>query len=477
MVKITPKIQLITLIISLLVISCRQEEYKYIGTEPQQGLQTNSTIANLLSRTTMYDGSADNILDNASCLAVQLPVTTIVNNTEFIVQSEENFLLLEDMLDNDEEEGELQLVFPITIMLSDYTEIEINSQEELDEYAAECNGENEYDDDIECLDIQYPISLSVFNSISENMSTVTISNDKQMYAFIMNMDENEMVSIDFPISFITQNGVSIEVQNLDELEATIESYEDSCDEDDNNDYNDDDCLDCTVNELQELFLECTQWSVQKLKLDTDNIKDLFDDYSFNFREDFTVIANNDDEQYYGSWEASEAGNLITFEINFPSLPELNAIWIVEEIKHLDDKKELRLYIDKDNTLRFRSDCDDDDEEEDDSIELDLADILTEGDWLISSYIVDGSDYTSYYTEYVYNFNEDGSLDATNLSLVKGSWNLESNNTVLNIHFSLLNVLDLMSYQWQIVAATETHIELQYISPVDGELTTLTLTKD
>ena len=235
-------------------------------------------------------------------------------------------------------------------------------------------------------------------------------------------------------------------------------------------------MECNLNQLENLFLQCSQWSLHRLSTETEDLRVQFDDFYFNFREDHTVIATeNGTNLYYGTWASSEAGSLITFDIDFPSFPELSETWILEEIKNLDDVKELRLYINHLRSLRFRSDCDDDDEEDDDK--LDLNEVLTDGDWLISSYIVDGSDYTSYYTEYVYNFNEDGSLDATNLSLAKGSWNLESNNTVLNIHFSLLNVLDLMSYQWQIVAATETHIELQYISPVNGELTTLTLTKD
>ena len=47
--------------------------------------------------------------------------------------------------------------FPITIILSDYSEILISSSSELSPYINACVGENEDDEDIECIDFNYPV--------------------------------------------------------------------------------------------------------------------------------------------------------------------------------------------------------------------------------------------------------------------------------------------------------------------------------
>ena len=144
--------------LALLNTSCRSEENELVESPENETLEANSNVANLLQRTAQNDGSDDNIIDNASCLDIELPVTVIVDGLEITVNTEADLDLIEDIFDEfDDDEDILEILFPITIVLADFTEVTINSFDELEELAEDCAGENEDDDDIECADIQYPI--------------------------------------------------------------------------------------------------------------------------------------------------------------------------------------------------------------------------------------------------------------------------------------------------------------------------------
>jgi hypothetical protein len=222
-------------------ISCQDEISQII--EPTQGeaLKVNANVTNLVQRTVTKDGSKDNIIDNASCLQVQLPVTVTVNEIEINVNSEDDFEVIEAVFDEfDDDSDHLEIFFPIEIILSDYSKISINTQEELEALIEDCGGENEMDDDIECLDFVYPISLSMYNSENQLTKTVQIENDEQFYKLIDDIDDNDIVVANFPISVILYDGSERNIENMDILENVIEEVKDMCDEDDDNDYDDDD---------------------------------------------------------------------------------------------------------------------------------------------------------------------------------------------------------------------------------------------
>ena len=134
---------------------------------------------------------------------------------EIIVDSEEDFDTIEDIFDEfDDDIDELDFIFPITIILSDFTEMYINNATELETLIDDCPGENETDDDIECIDFQYPISYSVFNQNNELIETVTINNDQEHYDFIDNIDDSDIVSINFPLTLILSDGSTVTVTNI-----------------------------------------------------------------------------------------------------------------------------------------------------------------------------------------------------------------------------------------------------------------------
>jgi hypothetical protein len=337
--------------------SCRKEEMEIIQAPPEDTLTPGSVVASLMQRTAMNDGSGDNIIDNANCFNIQLPVMVIVNGMQVVVTSDADFENVEDIFDEfDDDIDTIEIEFPITIVLNDFTQVVINTISEFYSYSSNCNGENEIDDDIECLDFQYPITASIFNTNNELISTVTISNDEQMYNFIDNIDDNDIITIDFPITLIISDGSPIMISNFNELQNAIENFGDDCDEDDDFDYNDDDCNGCSPNQLRDILTNCSDWIVDKLERNDINYDDAYDGYLFNFATDGTVVVDDFGSFYYGTWTTSGTGNNITVEINIPGLSYCNLNWNLHEIEQNSGETKVDLRQGDDDRMRYESTC-------------------------------------------------------------------------------------------------------------------------
>ncbi len=351
------KISLFILPFLIILSSCRKEETQLIEPPEEETLVINSPIVNLIKQTISNDGSVDNIIDNANCFMVKLPVTVAANNITIEVNTEMDYEAIEDVFDEfDDDEDVIEISFPITIILEDYSQAIIDNYIELSNFSADCNGENIADDDIECIDFQYPVSASIFNSNNEIIDTKTFNNDEDFYVFIAEIEQYDIVTLKFPITITLSDGTNTSVQNLNELEAITETYRDSCDEDDDNNYDDDDCNACTTTQLMDYLTGCQDWIVDRLRRDdSGNQEDYYDDYFFNFYEDGTVISTFSVWTYPGTWTATGTANNITVVIDIPTLPDCNNEWILHEIEENPGETKIDFRFGEDQ-IRYVNNC-------------------------------------------------------------------------------------------------------------------------
>ncbi|MDH7444400.1 hypothetical protein [Aquimarina sp. 2201CG14-23] len=321
--------------------ACRTELDEEIGSPQDQTLRENSKVADLILKTALNDGSGDNILDSSSCFNVELPVTVNVNGIEVIVDSVNDFERIEEIFNQLEDDlDDLSFIFPITLIASDFSETIIENTDQLEELLEDCEEQDE-DDDIECIDFQYPFSVSVFNENSETLEIITFNNDKELYSFINNLTEDDIVNISFPITLILSDDTEVVINNLDDLENVIEDAIDDCDENDLSD--------------QRFIKVITSQSlkIQKYKDNQSNETNNYRDYVFNFSEDGTVVITLEDndaddsnnEITNGTWSVHTRVNggldaTLDFGTEAP-LNKLNNQWNVKKIKEnrimLDDR--------------------------------------------------------------------------------------------------------------------------------------------
>jgi len=357
MIQTLNRLGLTIFFIAFLFTSCRKEDAEFIQAPDDQVLVANSILANLMQRTSMNDGSIDNIIDRANCFTIKFPFTVKANGTQIIINAVADLSAVEYIFDTSDDDSDVvEIVFPVTIILNDFTEVVINGMSQLYTYSNDCNGENEDDLDIECLDFKYPFTGSIFNSANELIDVIDFVNDYQLYEFLENIDQNDIINLDFPIKVKLLDNTEISLNNLDELKNTIEFYYDSCDEDDDYDYNDDDCDQCTKDELKTYLTNCSNWIVDKLERNDYDYDNVYEGYEFNFLEDGTILVYWSGYEANGTWTTSGSGNDLTVVIDIPNLPYCNNNWTLHEIQSYSGETRVDFRVENVDRLRYVNTC-------------------------------------------------------------------------------------------------------------------------
>ena len=351
------KILSIALAFGFLFFSCRKEEIQSIQAPEEETLSASTNVSRLIENVSLNDGSKDNILNNANCFTIKWPTIVTVNTIEVTINSLNDLSTVEAILDIDDEDIDvLDINFPVTIIRENHSEIIVNTVTELNVIASGCNGENIADDDIECIDFEYPINASRFNTVSEQISVENFTTDKQLFTFVNALTVNDIVTIDFPLTARLSNNTQVSINDLVDLESMIETMHDNCDEDDDYDYSDDDCDTCTIEQLESILTsECSNWYVRDLTRNDTNLDNLYDGYDFNFFDDYTIQVDWGTNTVYGTWFASGSGNSITVIINIPELTECNNNWVLHEIQDYNGEQKVDFTLGNER-LRYISTC-------------------------------------------------------------------------------------------------------------------------
>lgn len=330
-------------------IACSSEDRIDVETEDENALTVSSTITRLMENTVSNDGSYDNIIDGSSCFDISFPYTVVVHGLEITIDSVDDFRIIEDLFDAiDSDEDVLDIIFPVSITLADYTETTIDNIGELNAIAEKCI-EGGGDNDIECIDVIYPVTLYTYSTTLEQSNTVTVNNDKDLKRFFVGLNDTDLISVQFPVLFEMYDGTKVTVNNNDELALALEFAQNACDEDDDSDHNDDDF---TEESLDSLLVDCS-WAIYNLKRESQNIIEEYADYRLSFMPDGLVIAQDKEGVVYtGSWEIRIKDYQVVLDVEFQSLTVFTSEWFVYEIE--EDKIKLHLKSDDDKIVLKKS---------------------------------------------------------------------------------------------------------------------------
>ncbi len=434
---------------ALLFNSC-QDEFEEVGNNDQETLEAGSNTADLIVKTASNDGSFDNIVDEASCIAVQFPYTVKAGGIEITIDSIEDLKLIEEIFDEfDDDEDVLEIIFPITIVLSDFREVVIENKEALRELAAQCQ-EGGDDDDIECVDFVYPITLFTFDIDEQETGSFTINSDRELHLFFDERDDDDLISIDFPVTLKKFDGTEVQVNSNAELARVLEAAEEECDEDDDDDYNDDDFDD---DRFVEFLTDCP-WEIREFIRGEADATEQYLEYVLDFDDDGDVeIKNRMGTEVEGEWsvEFTDRGPVLTME--FDTLVDFNLQWLVYEI----EEGKIKFYTENGNRIILKRRCDDDDDDDGDddgdngiiSIET-LTNTLKECEWIIEDLEVQGEDIDRL-LGYEFIFGENGMVTlGDGITTLEGTWEVGSNMSGKRTLFIEITGEIAVTLEWPVV---------------------------
>jgi hypothetical protein len=453
---------LITMALSF--TSCQEEFEKLPEPNEQQTIMASSSTAELIRKTSSNDGSYDNIVDGASCIAIRFPYTVNVNGIDINIDSKEDLHLIEEIFDElqvpDYEAGAelLEILFPITITTADFTQIVIDSRDDLRALVEDCR-EGGDDDDIECIDFVYPVTFYTFDLNEQQTGSVSVDSDMDMRLFFKDLGENDLISIDFPVTLKLSNETEVQVNSNAELANAIENAKLDCDEDDDNDYNDDDF---TQERLEEYLVECP-WLVNEVERDGISQTDQYFEYLMDFSENGEVLVKDRmGNNLTGTWSTRVAGHKVLLKLEFDVLVDFNLEWYVYEL----GEGKIKFFSEGGNRIILHRACD--------LYNTDpntLREILKECSWVIAKVKNQGEEIRRL-LGYEFNFMAEGVVTLSNeVTVYEGSWEITTNaqgRLVMAITFEPNADTDPIVFEWPLSDLRNDRLKFE-IEDIDYEL--------
>lgn len=301
-------------------ISCQNEETLVIQ-DTAQNLTAASPLTSLISRVSQNPTSKDNVLDNSSCFNVQLPVIVTVNGTEITVSNQNDYITVQAALDAFSNDDDIvNFVYPITIQYQDFKTQLITNSDQLDDIIDDCDEDDEFDE-IDCIHINYPIKIDIYNANNQIANTISIQNDTHLYNFLEDIESNIFISINYPISITNPNGQKVIITNNSDFENRIE----------------DGIKDCDTNSgtgghqnLTSILTDGT-WHVSYY---FDNIDETsnYDGYNFTFNPNGSVVAVKGANNIGGTWSTfvNSGQDIFLLKFDDSKLNELEDDWKITE---------------------------------------------------------------------------------------------------------------------------------------------------
>ncbi|SRX54410.1 hypothetical protein AEQU1_01420 [Aequorivita sp. CIP111184] len=450
---------------SITFFSCQKEEKEYIDEIPADTIKASSPLTSLLLRTSQNPGSYDDIIDDNGCASVLLPITVFANGQQLAINTSEDILLIQQIFNQFPNDTDtLEIAFPISLQLFDFTQVIVNNQSELDALAATC-GVN--DIEIGCLDFVYPISFFTYNSDQQQTGSVVVTTDLELFIFLQGLGPDDFISLDFPISVILADGSTTEVNSNQQLQNLIAD----CVANTNNDPID-------ISQFEE-NLTTGIWYVEYFFNDYDET-DNYAGFEFSFTLNGTAQAVNSGTNVPGTWALVDNFKFnLFFGTNSP-LDELDEDWEILEatadiikLKHISGSDGSTDYLTFGRNPNIGGN----------NTELNLfIENLITGSWFVNLLEENGTDHTANFNEYEFTFLRNGAATViSNNNTINGFWTAEvdSGNLdfILNFETTTNGSFGELNDDWDVLEATQSIIRLSDVSGGGGGTDNLTFGRE
>ncbi|MBJ6366934.1 hypothetical protein [Snuella sedimenti] len=264
--------------------SCQDEIDNENGQNPNTN-SANSETASNLERTSMYDGSFDDFLDGMSCSSILFPVTATVNGTQVTLLSQLDYSLVLDILGQfNTDDDNVVLHFPLSVKLSNYNEVNVANQAEYNALMDACEqAEDEAEDAINCLDIDFPITILTYDLKFEQTGSVVIESEQQLYTYMNNFGNDELFAVNYPITATLEDETVVNITSDLDLRTQINDCLENEDIKDEAEENAD---------ALETILVNGMFKVESFVNAGVNTANNYADYTIDFANDLTCLAEH-----------------------------------------------------------------------------------------------------------------------------------------------------------------------------------------
>ncbi|WP_264537822.1 hypothetical protein [Flavobacterium sp. N1736] len=312
----------LSIVVLLFLLSCQNEIDEQDNTA--QGTVTNtSPLTTYLQRVAMVKTVQDNVIDRSSYCTIKLPYTVTVNNETIAVNTTADYQKVIDNINaSTTDDDVVKIVFPVTMVYYNYVEKFIPQESDFNALIDYWNHYPDLLSKINGLNINYPITINIYNSANQIASSVSIISDQAFFNFIKNLNSSQYIALQYPISITDYNSQNKSITNNLEFENAIKYAIDYCPE--NNIV--------SLNFVQ--TITNGSWEIPYFFVDSDKTAS-YAGYSFVFKNDYSVVATKGAITETGQWESSMQSGVRELKLTFSSdlMGKLNSNWKLFEFNN------------------------------------------------------------------------------------------------------------------------------------------------
>ena len=312
----------LSITVFLLLLSCQSEIEEQDNNT--QGTVTNvSPLTTYLQRVAMVKTVQDNIIDKSSYCTIKLPYNVTVNNVNIAVNTVADYQKVTDNINANANDNDIvKIDFPVTMVYYNYYEKLIPDEADFNSLIDYWNLYPDLLSKINGLNINYPITINVYNSTNQIANSVSIVSDQTFFYFIKNLNASEYISLKYPISITDYNYQTKSITNNSDFENAIKYAIDYCPE--NNIVS----LDFTET------ITNGSWVIPYFFDDSEKTSS-YSGYSFVFKSDKSIVASKGAITETGQWESEIQNGVRKLKINFSTelLSKLNTNWELFEFNN------------------------------------------------------------------------------------------------------------------------------------------------
>lgn len=306
----------------LFLLSCQSEmdEQSY---NPQGTVTNVSPLTTYLQRVAMVKTVQDNVIDRSSYCTIKLPYTVTVNNANIAINTTADYQKVIDNINaNNYDDDIVTIGFPVTMVYYNYIEKLIPNESDFNTLIDYWNLHPDLLSKINGLNINYPITINIYNSANQAGSSVSIISDEAFFNFIKNLSSNQYISLKYPISVVDYNNQTKSITSNLDFENAIKYAIDYCPE----------------NNIVSLDFAATittgSWSIPYFFSDSEKTSS-YSGYSFVFKSDKSVVATKGSASETGQWDTTIQNSVRELKVNFSSelLGKLNDNWKLFEFNN------------------------------------------------------------------------------------------------------------------------------------------------
>lgn len=307
----------------LFLFSCQSESDEQSPVDMKGTITSTSPLASYLQRVAMVQTVQDNVIDGSTYCTIKPPYTVTVNNAQIAINSAADYQKVVDNINASSSDPDIvKINFPVMMVYYNYYEKLIPNEAD---FNALIDYWNQYPDllaKINGLNINYPISINIYNSANQVGSSVSITSDQAFFNFIKNLNSSQYISLQYPITIVDYHNQTKSITNNSDFENAIKYAIDYCPE----------------NNIVTLDFMSTltkgSWGIAYFFHDSEKTSS-YSGYSFVFKSDYSIVATKGATSETGQWESKVQNGVRELKVSFNSelLSKLNSNWKLFEFNN------------------------------------------------------------------------------------------------------------------------------------------------